>query len=155
MTVPHNLSSVIDRAEITDVLHRMAWFQDRRRWEGLEAVLAERVQVSYSTTPVTEISRADLIANWRHGLEPLVSSQHILTGIIVDLNGDEASVTLNETVWLNRPNETGSPLYHFGNYMELQLVRTPDGWRICVLRVVPAWSNGNVAVLGAWQPPED
>jgi len=45
------------------------------------------------------LSRADLIANWRSGLEH-TSSQHILTDIRVDAVDDTAHATLNETVWI-------------------------------------------------------
>jgi hypothetical protein len=47
------------------------------------------------------LSRDDLVANWRSGLEH-TSSQHVLTGVAVDTEGDTAHATLNETAWMDR-----------------------------------------------------
>jgi hypothetical protein len=38
-----SIAQIGDRAEIDDVINRMAWCQDRRDWEGLDDVLAAKV----------------------------------------------------------------------------------------------------------------
>jgi hypothetical protein len=150
-------ATLIDRDQVIDTLNRMAWCEDRRRWTELEDVLDDEIEVGYGDHPDVELvalPRADLIANWRGGLEH-TSSQHILTGIRVDAVDDTAHATLNETVWIQRKTAAGSSLYQFGTAMACALRRTPDAWRITSLKVVLLWSAGDPAVLGNWQRPND
>ncbi|WP_033342977.1 nuclear transport factor 2 family protein [Catenuloplanes japonicus] len=137
-----------DRTAIADVLHRMAWCQDRSDWEALSGLLADRIDVTHETTPDAlsrTVDRDSLIGRWRDGLDG-TTSQHILTGIVTDLDGDRAEVMFNETVWVARPGVPGAPLYHFGVAMHATLRRT-DRWRVTALRLTPIWSDGNTAVL--------
>ena len=117
-------------------------------------VLADTVAVAYGDpeTELVTMPRAELLENWRRGLEH-TSSQHILTGVVVDISGDTAHATLNETAWMQADQSMGSPLYRFGTAMEAGLERCPEGWRIRRLRVIPLWSAGNAAVLGGWSAP--
>lgn len=157
MTTYTDNATLADRDQVIDTLNRMAWCEDRRRWTELEDVLDDEVQVGYGDHPDVELvtlSRADLIANWRGGLE-YTSSQHILTGITVDADGDTAHATLNETVWIQGKTAAGVSLYQFGTAMECALRRTHDAWRITRLKVVLLWSAGDPTVLGNWQRPSD
>jgi hypothetical protein len=149
-----DLTTLVDRLQITEVLHRMGWCQDRKRWADLEQVLAEEVQVGYGGPDVelTPMARSDLVANWRSGLDH-TSSQHVLTAITVEVAGDSADATLNETAWLHTERFFGSPVYQFGTAMECGLRRAQSGWKIATLKVMPIWSDGNAAVLGAWNRP--
>lgn len=151
---PTDVAAIADRLQITDVLNRMAWCQDRKRWAELEQVLAEEVQVAYGgpDAELTAMARSDLVANWRSGLDH-TSSQHVLTGIAVEVTGDVAEATLNETAWLHAESPFGSPVYQFGTALECGLRRTRPGWKIARLRVVSLWSDGNAGVLGAWSKP--
>ena len=135
----------------------MAWYEDRQRWTELEDLLADEIQVGYGEHPDMELvplSRGDLRANWRRGLEHN-SSQHILSGITVDGIGDTAHATLNETGWIQGKTAEGLSLYQFGTAMECALRRTPAGWQITSLKVVLIWSAGDPAVLGSWSRPND
>ena len=151
---PADLTDIADRLQITDVLHRMAWCQDRKLWTELDQVLAEEIQVAYGgpDAELTAMPRSDLVTNWRSGLDH-ATSQHVLSGIGVQVTGDTAYATLNETAWLHADSPFGSPLYQFGTAMEAGLQRTPSGWKIDKLKVMSIWSNGNAAVLGAWNKP--
>jgi len=99
------------------------------------------------------VSQTHLITNWRESLERVSNSQHILTGIVVDLDGDRAVTRLNETVWLSDPGARGSALFSFGTFMRVTLRRTGREWRIAELAVTPTWGDGNASVLHGWRPP--
>ena len=157
MTTATDTATLIDRAQVIDTLNRMAWDQDRKRWTELEDLLADEIQVGYGEDPEVElvtVSRGDLIANWRSGLDH-TSSQHILTGITVDAVGNTAHATLNETAFIQGKTPDGLSLYQFGTNMECALRRAPAGWRITSLKVVLGWSTGDPAVLGSWRRPND
>ena len=149
-----DVTELRDHAEITNTLNAMAWCQDRRTWDGLDKVLADHVAIQYAgqEKPAT-VDRANLVSSWRAPLEALDASQHILTGFIIDLDGDRASVTLNENVCLYDQEVPGGATYRFGTYMNATLRRLAQGWRIVALEVTPVWSEGNAAFLRDWQPP--
>jgi len=99
VTTDTDNATLSDREQVTDTVNRMACCEERKRWTDLEDVLDDEIQVGYGEHPDEEpvtVSRAELIANWRSGLEH-TSSQHILTGMRVDPAGDAAHATLNET----------------------------------------------------------
>jgi hypothetical protein len=149
-----DVQQLSDRAEIGDVINRMASCQDRREWAGLDEVLAENVDVDYGPGyggPATGVARGDLIASWQESLTRMDASQHVLSGMQIRLDGDAADVELNELARLTRSAVEGSRLYSFGARMELRLARLPEGWRITVLRVRGTWSDGNAAVLGGYK----
>lgn len=149
-----DVSALIDKMSVADLLHRMAWLQDRREWDHLGSILADPIDVSYDgDTKPAPLSQTDLITNWRDSLEQVSNSQHILTGIVVDLDGDRAVARLNETVWLFDPGARGSALFSFGTFMHVTLRRTGGEWRIVELAVTPTWSDGNASVLHEWRPP--
>jgi hypothetical protein len=142
-----------DRAEISDVAARMAWCQDRRDWAGLDDVLADELDVEYPPDAggrLESVSRAQLVAGWLDALERVDASQHVLSGLQIAVDGDDATVKLNELVWLSRSQSMGSHLYSFGTAMELTMRRFEVGWRIVALTVRASWSDGNSAVLGGY-----
>jgi hypothetical protein len=143
-----------DRLAVGDVLNRLAWSQDRRDWDRVADLLADRLDVGYGPADqagTTEVSRADLMRTWRDGLDG-TTSQHVLTGIVVSVEGDIADATFNELVWVVRPAGTGSSMYHFGAAMQYRLHRA-DPWRIIALRMNRIWSEGDSAVLGNRSTP--
>ncbi|HUK68648.1 MAG TPA: hypothetical protein VLW50_07845 [Streptosporangiaceae bacterium] len=70
------VSALIDKMSVAELLHRMAWLQDRRQWDQLGNILAEPIDVSYDgdTKPAT-VSQTHLITNWRESLERVSNSQ--------------------------------------------------------------------------------
>jgi len=129
MTPSTDTATLIDQARVIDTLNRMAWYEDRQRWTELEDLWADEIQVGYGEHPDVELvtlSRGDLIANWRSGLEH-TSSLHILNGITVDAVGDTAHATLNETASTQGETADGLSLYQFGTAMECALRRAPAG----------------------------
>lgn len=148
-----SIEQLSDRAEISHVIHRMAWCQDQRDWKGLADVLAETIDLDYSPGTdglVTGVARADVVASWREASERIDASQHVLTDFQISVTDDTAEVGLNEQVWLTRSAAEGSRLYNFGTAMRLRLERFPVGWRITSLSVRGLWSDGNAAVLGGY-----
>lgn len=81
----------LDDKDIRTTLTRMAWCEDRHDWGGLDQVLDDAVETEYVSfgSGSVVLSRAEFVANWRGGLEG-TASQHILTGIDVDVDGDTA-----------------------------------------------------------------
>ena len=109
--------------------------------------------MSYSTAAPVPTSRADLVENWKSGLQRAEASQHVLSGMLIDFDGEHASVALNQTAWLYDPQAFGSHVFCFGTIMTVGLRCGAQGWRVTSLTVRPRWGEGNAAVLGDGRPP--
>jgi hypothetical protein len=149
------LQEMKDRADIIDVCIRNHWYTDRKRWDLLAECFAEEV-----TMPTRDIMRTlepgqsgtgsvlpretfvKNIASWMEEL----TTQHILAGHHVDLDGDTAVCHANGYNQHIGALQVGGNRVVHGTAYEWRLRRTPDGWRIVSLTGTPIWGEGNEAV---------
>jgi hypothetical protein len=144
-----------DRAAITDAVTRMGWCLDRRDWAGLKALFTDVVYTDYTAlwggTPqeasVDELLATDKQGSWRRTMDGLESTQHLITNILVDVDGDAARTTANVVGVHRLTNPHGSPLWTVGGTYDFQLTRTADGWRIRAITQGITWVDGNQQVL--------
>ena len=141
-----------DRLEVQDTVTRMSWLLDRREWDALREVFADQVLLDYTQPfggePET-LTSAELVERWRTQVGHLDSTQHVTSGILVDVDGDHARVTANVLAHLRREGTLGSPVWHNGGHYDLRLQRSGGGWRITALTAEVSWAEGNSAVLQA------
>lgn len=145
-----NTEEISDRFDIQDTVTRLAWGFDHHHWNALRDLLAEDVVVDYTAMfggDVETVPAAEQVRRWRAVLEPLDGSQHVVSGLLVDQHGDEATVRANVLAWLRRDAAQGAPLWHNGGTWQLTLSRSPTGWRITALTAQATWIDGNLGVL--------
>jgi hypothetical protein len=144
-----------DRAAITDTVTRMGWCLDRRDWDGLRDLFTETVYTDYTAlwggepqeATVDELLSTDKQGSWRRTMDGLESTQHLITNILVDVTGDEATATANVVGVHRLVNPHGSPLWTIGGTYDFRLVRTAAGWRIRAITQGITWVEGNQQVL--------
>lgn len=144
-----------DRATITDTVVRMGWFLDRRDWDGLRGLFTERVSTDYTDLwggtpqegPVDQLLSTSGQGSWRRTMDGLDATQHLITNVLVDLDGDEARATANVLGVHRLPNPHGSPLWTVGGTYDFRLVRTAAGWRIRAITQRLTWVEGNQQIL--------
>lgn len=144
-----------DRAAITDVVTRMGWCLDRRDWDGLKALFTDVVYTDYTAlwggtpqeAPVDELLATDKQGSWRRTMDGLESTQHLITNILVDVDGDTARATANVVGVHRLTNPHGSPLWTVGGTYDFQVTRTAGGWRIRAITQGITWVDGNQQVL--------
>ena len=141
-----------DRLAVQDAVTRMSWLLDRRDWDALREVFAEELVLDYTQPfggePET-LSGAELVERWRAQVGHLDSTQHVTTGVLVELDGDSARATANVLAHLRREGTLGSPVWHNGGHYDVRLRRSGTGWRITALTASVSWAEGNSAVLQA------
>lgn len=130
---------------------RMAWYVDRRNWKGLaDEVFADMIRVDYTAVwgGEAEVLRGqDQADRWERDLAHLDATQHVITGVLVSVDGDEATATANVQAHLVRRGATAGPLWSNGGTYTTHLRRGAHGWRITALIVELLWDSGNAAVL--------
>lgn len=144
-----------DRAAITDTVIRMGWCLDRRDWDGLKALFTDLVSTDYTAlwggepqeASVDELLSTDKQGSWRRTMDGLESTQHLITNVLTDVDGDTARATANVVGVHRLTNPHGSPLWTVGGTYDFRLVRTPAGWRIRAIAQGITWVDGNQQVL--------
>ncbi|MEV4000643.1 nuclear transport factor 2 family protein [Actinomadura sp. NPDC049753] len=129
-----------DRIEIADLLTRFALLLDEKRWEDADTVFTDDVAVH--SPRGGELCGIDKVVGFMRRSEVEGQhAQHTTTDLLVDLDGDQAAVSANSTVYYYRdgqaPHFTGGLRQHF------TAARTPAGWRLREVRITPAWTREN------------
>ncbi|OLF15375.1 nuclear transport factor 2 family protein [Actinophytocola xanthii] len=144
-----------DRATITDTVVRMGWYLDRRDWDGLRGLFTEHVFTDYTDLwggqpregTVDQLLSTTAQGSWRRTMDGLEATQHLITNVLVDVDGDQARATANVLGVHRLTNPHGSPLWTVGGTYDFGLNRTGAGWRIQAITYRISWVDGNQQVL--------
>lgn len=116
-----------DKIEIYELLARYARGVDTKDWELYKSVFTPDAFIDYSSAGAATGPRDEVAAWLAEGLEPIGMTQHFVTNVEIDLDGDRAKVRAMFYNPMQLPGMTelsscGGNYYH-------DLVRTPDGWK--------------------------
>jgi hypothetical protein len=139
------LGQLVERDEITTLVTRLGLALDEADFERLRALLTDDVTVR--TPGGTATGREAVIAQARRNHRPDQPCQHVITNVLVDLNGDHATARANLVVAFGSRAEGGRPLevavqYTMGEIYHFELERAPDGWRFARIETTPVWTSG-------------
>src|SRR5918994_1726029 len=122
------LQQLDDRQAVTDLVSRLGlWLDGETTLDQARAILADDVSVS---TPGGTAQGIDhVVAQARRNHE--VPTQHVITNVLVDLDGDRATAGANLVVTF--PDVTMGERYGF------EARRDDDTWRLTKIEVQPRW----------------
>lgn len=131
-----------DQAAVKNTLITMVTAVDSNDWAITLAQFDDKVFVDYSSMTGkagSEVVAKDLIADWEKLLGK-VQSQHLLTNVVVSINGDTASVKS----YVDASHFAKGVEYFdvLGSY-DHQLKRTDKGWKITYLKLNLIGVKGN------------
>jgi hypothetical protein len=132
----NQLQNLIDRAEITDLLSVLGRSLDEHRFDDLEDVFTE--DATAVTPGGTQNGRAGLIAQARANHEAYDRLQHQISSILIDVDGDRATVRAN-LMGTFAHSADPKPVRQLGGLYRCSAVRTEKGWRFDDLQVTPIW----------------
>ena len=134
---------VIDRAEIEDLIVRYATAVDSRNWSLLDQVFADGAEIDYRPNggPVsTYPAMVDLLSA---SLEPFAATQHVMTNMAIDVEGDGATVRFYRVGHMVMLIDGDEVMLDEGGFYDLVVRRDPVGWRITSLRAGVVWLSGH------------
>ncbi|MCF2533154.1 nuclear transport factor 2 family protein [Yinghuangia soli] len=131
-------TAIADRFEITDLISRFALLLDEKRWDDAATVFAGDVAV-HSPRGGELHGIGDVVGFIRRNEVEGQQTQHTTTDVLVDLDGDQAAVRTNGITYYYRDGE--APHFTGGLRQQLTAIRTPAGWRIREIRIMPAWTR--------------
>jgi hypothetical protein len=137
-----NAEELADRAALKDLTSRLSYAQDDRDYAAFRALFTDVVLLEMFGVPLSEVSADDLTAKAEATLGQWAFTQHWAANVLVELDGDRATVRSNGTTFVHAPTEPGVADYCMTReYVNLGCVRTDEGWlidRVTIVRDVPA-----------------
>ncbi|MGZ4704448.1 MAG: nuclear transport factor 2 family protein [Acidimicrobiales bacterium] len=122
-----DLQSVHDKIEIHELLARYARGVDSKDWELWKSVFTPDATLDYSSAGAAVGTRDEVAAWLEQGLSVVPMTQHFITNIEVDLDGDRAMV---RAMFCNPMQLPGmADLSYCGGYYHHDLLRTSEGWK--------------------------
>lgn len=133
---------LLDRQDITDLLHRYSLALDTRDWALLETCFRpDAVFVSDGFAPCDgfPVIRQAI----RTALGGLDQSQHYVTNVLVRLNADTATVTSYLQAQHVRHAAEGNPNFLVAGIYRDDVARTASGWYFTRRTLRVTWTEGN------------
>ena len=127
------IKRLVDRQAVTDTVIQLFVEVDRKDWPVVAMLLAGSVKIDMSTVggPKEEMTGKAIADLWAQGLDPVKAVHHQLGNILVDVEGDEATVFCYGTTTHYRP-DTDKPMTTLAGSYDLHLVRHGGRWRVDV-----------------------
>jgi hypothetical protein len=154
MTAPTDLSALLDRASISDVVHAYATGLDRRDWKLFRSIFMDTIEMDFQSVGL-RVGTYDA-QEWVHDATRLFKgfeeTQHTSTNHVHELRGDEATCISNmqaEHFIAREPDdglEENANRWTIGGYYINELVRTIDGWKLSRVTLNVTWQTGNIGV---------
>lgn len=135
-----DLREVSDRLEINELLARYCHALDLKDWPAFRAIFSEGATIDYSEFggPFGDVQELEDFLS--PVLDSLISSQHMVSTVMIDFDGDVANVRSTAIVPLTSAAIQGGEHTLFnGLWYEDKLIRTAKGWRISHRKLVRGW----------------
>jgi hypothetical protein len=124
-----DLQTLIDRQEIADLISRLGLWLDEKRFAETADLFTEDVAVRTAGGTAQGAERVAAQAARNH----TTTTQHVITNVLVDLDGDRAAARANLVVTFDEPRRTLGERYRF------EAARTAHGWRLSRVEIEPVW----------------
>ncbi|MBE8517742.1 nuclear transport factor 2 family protein [Amycolatopsis sp. H6(2020)] len=134
---------VDDRGEITQQIYRFYATMEDRQFDKLNTVLAEGVVVKTPFGVTT--GRDKVIAQTAEAAKQEDRAQHVVTNVLVDVNGDKATVRafVDQLIGSSKTPQGKmgpQPTMTVSSLMRYEAAKTPDGWRLSHVEGEVLWA---------------
>lgn len=131
---------MIDRWEVTDLVSGLGRLLDERRLDALGEVAATDIQAIFPFGSADDLEGLRALAARNLGV--FEKSQHVITDVLVELDGDRAGVRAN-VIAVHVPS-VGQPATHFtvGGTYRFEARRAAEGWRLTRMELDRVWTSG-------------
>lgn len=134
--------TLVDRAEISDLLEEYAHAIDTRDFDRVASVFTQDAVLDYTSSGGPRGTRDELVEWLRAALPAVALTQHLLTNRRIRVEGDTATAGTELFNPLLFDGEEGTQLLLLGGSYSDRLVRTVDGWRIVERVHTTTWTAG-------------
>ncbi len=133
---------ISDRLEIQDVLTRYCYAVDDRDWNAYRQLFTHDAVIDDTVTGGVKSGVEEHIAYMKRALSKVLISQHAISTILIELNGDEAKVRVHcSCPMVLDTGENNQHVMFQGLWYRDSLVRTERGWKIRSLSEEGYWKH--------------
>ena len=134
-----DVQTLVDRAEITDLLNSYARAVDRQDWDLFRSVFTPDASIDYTQVGGIAGNLDEVVGFLSKVMAMFETTQHLISNIDITVDGDEAGVV---AMVYNPLKLADSPVWATGGWYHHELVRTPEGWRSRSLVEEASWFHG-------------
>lgn len=140
-----SMHALADRLEIQELLARYADLVDRRDWTRMDRIFALEATVDFRDAGGPHGPFREMMAWLDRALDSWPNNLHLVTNVIVELDGDRATSSCYYHVPIGREAHDGRQytLTESGRFLD-RLIRTVDGWRIVARVCQPVVREGRL-----------
>ena len=139
MNTTANLQTLADRVALTELVSRLGRWLDNPDSATVEELLAP--DATARTPGGTARGRDRVVAQARRNHDGHVT-QHLMTDVLPDVDGDEAQITSNLLVAFVDAGAGNEPTWQSGSRYRFGARRGSAGWRLTQIDVAPVWQVG-------------
>ena len=139
------VAAALDQQAVNDLLVRYVHALDARDWYAVAGCFTADAVFVHPGGRVEGPS--GVVARAQAALGPLDASQHLLSSILVAVNGDDAEATSYFHAQHVRAGAPGGDLYVIAGTYRDRLRRTTEGWQIVERIQEYSWRSGNPGVI--------
>jgi hypothetical protein len=136
------LQELADRADLADLLSRQGLWLDDQRFDDAANIFTEDAVVH--TQGGQSQGLKALTAQARRVHADFAATQSVTSGVLIDIDGDRATVRANLIATFVRDAAAPEPAFMIGERYRFEAVRTSQGWRFSRVEVTPVWSSGDI-----------
>ncbi|MFI9724199.1 nuclear transport factor 2 family protein [Streptomyces sp. NPDC052396] len=139
-----DLQKISDRLDIERLINDYLRSLDEKSYDGDDRwAHAYFTEDAYSRTPIGEYRGVGAqLTSTRQGMAPFERTVHFGSNVIVELDGDRAEVRWNQLSTHKLREGEGDRLFFSGGYVEGEMVRTGEGWRLRRMVLEIGWTQG-------------
>ncbi|MCX5042953.1 nuclear transport factor 2 family protein [Aldersonia sp. NBC_00410] len=141
--MPARLTDMIDRAELTSLVHSVGRNLDQKAFEGMRAIYTADAEAI--TPGGTAHGIEAVIAQVRRNHQDYEASQHLFGDVQVDVDGDTAVIGANTVVTLVPEAEHRHIHRTIGVRYRFDGIRTSEGWRLRRVGITPVWERSTIS----------
>ncbi|WP_432990565.1 nuclear transport factor 2 family protein [Dactylosporangium sp. CA-233914] len=131
------MDALADRADLIELLSRYADIADLKEFTELPGlVLTDPVTLDFSSVadiPPMVTPLSEYVGILRGSFEPYTATHHAITGHVINIDGDTATIHAHVRAehWVPDELANGGPnRWLVVGFYDNEAVRTPDGWRL-------------------------
>jgi SnoaL-like protein len=136
------MDTLADRAELIELLGHYADIADRKEFTDLPArVFTDPLTLDFSSVadiPPMSTPLSDYVTVLRASFEPYVATHHAITGHVITVDGDHATIHAHVRAehWVPDDVAAGGPrCWLVVGFYDNEAVRTAGGWRLTRVRL--------------------
>lgn len=139
-----SIDAILDYMAISAVINAYPAHMDRRHWDAYAAIFADHISIEFPEWTAGDLPRRQSRAQWvetvRSSLSGFEATEHLLTSIMINQDGDHATADAHMVALHVYERES---FHNLGGFYRFGLVRENRKWRIDHIMLDATWDEGD------------